>query len=80
MSSDDPFGGLFGDPEELRRRMEEMAEQAESLRHAGPTRSHPHAPDQPPLNVLIGVPVAVLDRVVTTARQVVGRGLLRRVS
>ena len=27
MSSEDPFGGLFGDPEELRRRMEEMAEQ-----------------------------------------------------
>jgi len=27
VSSDDPFGGLFGDPEELRRRMEEMAEQ-----------------------------------------------------
>ena len=27
MSSEDPFGGLFGDPEELRRRMEELAEQ-----------------------------------------------------
>lgn len=27
VSSEDPFGGLFGDPEELRRRMEEMAEQ-----------------------------------------------------
>jgi len=27
MSSEDPFGGLFGDPDELRRRMEEMAEQ-----------------------------------------------------
>ena len=27
MSSEDPFGGLFGDPEELRRKMEEMAEQ-----------------------------------------------------
>jgi hypothetical protein len=27
MSPDDPFGGLFGDPDELRRRMEEMAEQ-----------------------------------------------------
>ena len=26
MSSEDPFGGLFGDPEELRRRMEELAE------------------------------------------------------
>src|SRR4029079_19712084 len=27
MSSEDPFGGLFGDPEELRRRMEEFAQQ-----------------------------------------------------
>ena len=27
MSSEDPFGGLFGDPDELRRRMEEFAEQ-----------------------------------------------------
>ena len=27
MSSEDPFGGLFGDPDELRRRMEELAEQ-----------------------------------------------------
>jgi hypothetical protein len=26
MSSEDPFGGLFGDPDELRRRMEELAE------------------------------------------------------
>jgi hypothetical protein len=27
MSSEDPFGGIFGDPEELRRRMAELAEQ-----------------------------------------------------
>jgi hypothetical protein len=27
MSSEDPFGGLFGDPDELRRRMEEFASQ-----------------------------------------------------
>ena len=27
MSSEDPFGGLFGDPEELQRRMAEFAEQ-----------------------------------------------------
>ena len=27
MSSEDPIGGLFGDPDELRRRMAEMAEQ-----------------------------------------------------
>ena len=30
MSSEDPFGGLFGDPDELRRRMEEFAEQMQS--------------------------------------------------
>jgi hypothetical protein len=27
VSSENPFGDLFGDPEELQRRMEEMAEQ-----------------------------------------------------
>jgi hypothetical protein len=27
MSSEDPFGGLFGDPDELRKRMAELAEQ-----------------------------------------------------
>jgi len=27
MSSEDPFGGLFGDPDDLRRRMEEFAQQ-----------------------------------------------------
>jgi hypothetical protein len=30
MSSEDPFGGLFGDPDELRRRMQEFAEQMQS--------------------------------------------------
>jgi hypothetical protein len=27
VSSEDPFGGLFGDPDELQRRMAELAEQ-----------------------------------------------------
>jgi hypothetical protein len=27
VASEDPFGGLFGDPDELRRRMAELAEQ-----------------------------------------------------
>ena len=58
--------------------MEEMAERAEQLRKSGPSRPHPFAPDAPPLNVLIGVPVAVLDRVLTTARQVVEPTLLRK--
>jgi len=73
-------GGLF----DLARRtlkpvqMEEMAERAEELRRTGPSRPHPLSPDQPPLNVLLGVPVAVLDRVITTARQVVERTVLRK--
>ncbi len=57
--------------------MEEMAVRAAQLRLAGPTRPHPHVPDFPPLNVLVGVPAAVLDRVVTTARQVIERTVLR---
>ncbi len=59
--------------------MEEMGERAEQLRKAGPTRPHPFAPDTPPLNAIVGVPAAVLDRVVTTARQVVERKILRKV-
>ena len=30
MEGADPFGGLFGDPEELRRRLGEMAEEMQS--------------------------------------------------
>lgn len=75
-------GGLF----DVARRslkpaqMEEMAERAEGIRKAGPTRPHPLSPDTPPLNVIIGVPVAVIDRVVTTARQVLERTILRKAS
>ena len=73
-------GGLFDVARKTLKpvQMEEMAERAEQLRKAGPSRPHPFAPDQPPLNVLLGVPVAVLDRVVTTARHVVDRTILRK--
>jgi hemerythrin-like domain-containing protein len=73
-------GGLFDVARKTLKpvQMEEMAERAEQLRQAGPSRPHPFAPDQPPLNVLLGVPVAVLDRVVTTARHVVDRTILRK--
>lgn len=58
--------------------LEEMAERAVALREAGPTRPHPLLPDQPPFNVLIGLPIAVLDRTVTTVRKVIGRTLIHR--
>ena len=57
---------------------EQMAERAAQLRKAGPTRAHPLLPDHPPFNVLVGVPVAVFDRTVSTVRKVVERSLLRK--
>jgi len=57
---------------------EEMAERAAQLRKVGPKRAHPLLPDQPPFNVLVGVPVAVFDRTVSTVRKVVERSLLRK--
>src|SRR6476646_2528947 len=48
--------------------MESMAEQAEVIRAAGPTRPHAWLPDQPPFNVLLGVPVAVFDRATSLAK------------
>ena len=73
-------GGLFEVArKELKQpQLEEMAEQAEKLRAMGPNRPHPLSPDQPPLNILIGLPVAVMDRAITTVRHVVERTLLHK--
>lgn len=57
--------------------LEDLGEALEAAKAAAPTRPHPLVPDTPPLNVLIGVPVAVLDRVITTGREAVGRVLNR---
>ncbi|GAC1313610.1 MAG: hemerythrin domain-containing protein [Acidimicrobiales bacterium] len=38
-----------------------MAGAMEDLKAVAPTRPHPLMPDQPPFNVLVGVPVAIVD-------------------
>ena len=58
--------------------LKEMAERAEHLRNVGPTRPHPLSPDQPPFNVIIGLPIAVMDRAVTLARKTLERTILRK--
>jgi hemerythrin-like domain-containing protein len=75
-------GGLFAVArKELKQpQLEAMAEQAEKIHAHGPTRPHPLSPDQPPWNVLLGVPVAIVDRAITTARQVAERTILRKAS
>jgi hemerythrin superfamily protein len=57
--------------------LEELGQQMEDAKATAPTRPHPRVPDVPPLNVLLGLPVAVLDRVLTTGRDAVGRALRR---
>jgi hemerythrin-like domain-containing protein len=69
--------GLFAEartafkPKEL----EEMGKRMEDLKKVAPTRPHPLSPDVPPLNTLIGLPVAVADRVYTTGKQIVTKVL-----
>jgi hemerythrin superfamily protein len=57
--------------------LEQLGDTMEAAKATAPTRPHPFLPDIPPFNVILGAPVAVLDRVVTTARDVAGRVLKR---
>ena len=53
--------------------LNEMGEQMESAKEVAPTRPHPFIPDVPPFNVLLGVPVAMLDGAITAGKEAVGR-------
>jgi hemerythrin superfamily protein len=75
-------GGLFDAARKHLKQpqLDAMAERADVIRAVGPTRPHPLAPDTPPWNVIIGLPVSVLDRTVTTARKLVGQAMHRKAS
>ena len=49
-----------------------LGEEMETMKDVAPTRGHPFLPDEPPLNVLIGLPIALVDRTVTAAKHLVG--------
>jgi hypothetical protein len=72
-------GGLFDQARKLFKgtELDEMGARMAELRKVAPTRPHPLSPDQPPLNTLVGLPVAVLDRVVTTGKDIVIKALKR---
>ena len=53
--------------------LEELGTTMQQLKQTAPTRPHPFQPDTPPLNILIGLPVAVLDRVLTTGKRMLTR-------
>ena len=50
-----------------------MGEQMQNAKAVAPTRPHPLIPDVPPLNILLGVPVAILDGAITAGKEAVGR-------
>jgi hemerythrin-like domain-containing protein len=58
-------------------RLNELGERLEEARATAPTRPHPFQPDTPPLNAILSVPVAVVDRAITTGKELVA-GLLKR--
>ena len=57
--------------------LDALGEQLEQAKATAPTRPHPFTPDQPPLQTLIAMPVAVLDRLITTGRKAVEDALHR---
>jgi len=57
--------------------LDALGEQLEEAKKTAPTRPHPFTPDQPPLQTLISMPVAVLDHLITTGRKAVDEALRR---
>lgn len=51
--------------------LDDLGEQMEAAQKTAPTRPHPMTPDQPPLQTLIAMPIAVLDKLITTGRKAV---------
>lgn len=57
------------------QQLEELGRRMEELRPSAPTRPHPLSPDVPPLNTLLGLPVAVADKLYTTGKGIVTKVL-----
>ena len=53
------------------RERDQMATSLAEAKKAAPTRPHPGAPDEPPGNVLAGIPAALYDRLKDAARELV---------
>lgn len=53
-----------------------LGERMETVEPIMPTRPHPRIPDTPPFNLLLGVPMAVLDGALTAGKEALGRVLV----
>jgi hemerythrin-like domain-containing protein len=52
----------------LGHQLEDIGEQMVELRPTVPTRPHPLAPDEPPLNAIVNMPFAIAERMVKVGR------------
>jgi hypothetical protein len=79
VEEEEEAGGHFAQARKVFKgtELDEMGQRMEELRAVAPTRPHPFSPDEPPLNTLVGLPVAVLDRVYTTGKEIVTKALNR---
>lgn len=51
-----------------RTRLQELGELMEEARKVAPVRPHPHAPDEPPANILVGAPTGMVDKMRNAVR------------
>lgn len=58
--------------------LEQLGETLETAKKTAPVRPHPRTPDTPPLNILLGAPIAVLDRALKTGRDALDKVLKAR--
>jgi hypothetical protein len=72
-------GGLFAQARKAltAKELNELGDRMKRARATVPSRPHPLAPPTPPLNTMLGLPVAVLDRVVNTGKDLVGKVVRR---
>ena len=57
--------------------LEKLGDAMEAAKETAPRRPHPRQPDTPPLNILIGTPVAILDRAFKAGKETLERALRR---
>ena len=55
----------------------DLGELLDKTKETAPTRPHPFMPDVPPLNQLLGVPMALVDRAITVGKDTIGKVLNR---
>jgi len=55
------------------QQLEELGTALETAKQTAPTRPHPRQPDTPPLNLLLGIPAAFIDKAMKTGKETVDR-------